>query len=156
MKYRVVTNDQALVETEWSPLAQAAWHRATRDENAGRVELFRDGQMLARVMPERGRGHRWPDGEECNLRDVLKTLLQLLRDDGWDAKELADRMTEHGLPTSRSRIEGMRGAAGKRSTPSHAEIVVMLDAVLDSYKKAQQQEDGLHSPKDVDSNREKR
>lgn len=140
MMYTVKLDGRVLARTEWEPMAQAAWTRATRDRDAaqrgGSAELWQDNTLLARVRPETGRGHRWPNGQECDLRDVLKALLQLLRDDGWDAKELAAAMTECGLPTSRARIDALRGSSqGHRSEVTPAEIVVMLNAVLSQYKK---------------------
>lgn len=125
-----------IAQTEWEPLAQAAWHRATRNQAAGgTVELIRDGRVIATHSIVGGRGARWPDGPECSLRDVVKALLQLLRDDDWDAKQIAAAMTEFGLPTSRARVDALRGAKGHPAELSHAEIVVLLNSVLNEYKR---------------------
>lgn len=141
MNYTIKLDGRVLAQTEWAPLAQAAWTRATRDRDAaqrgGAAELWVDNKRIAQVRPETGRGHRWPDGPECDLRDVLKALLQLLRDDGWDVKEIAAAMTEYGLPTTRGRIDALRGSsAGHRSEVTAAELIVMINAVLDQYKKS--------------------
>lgn len=143
MMYRVLLNGAVLTQTEWAPLAQAAWNRASRDRDSaqlgGSAELWKDGRLLSRVQPETLRGHRWPDHEcpETDLRDALKALLQLLRDDEWTAKEIAEAMTEFGLPTTRARIDALRGSTqGKRTEVTAAEIVVLINAVLSAYKKS--------------------
>jgi hypothetical protein len=140
--YTVKLNGQMLASTDWPPLAQTAWNRASRDrdsaQHGGKAELWVDTQLVASVQPETLRGHRWPMREvpECGLRDVFKAMLLLLRDDGWDAKEIADAMTAFGLPTTRSRIDALRGStAGKRTEVCAAEIVTMLYALLNQYKK---------------------
>jgi hypothetical protein len=140
-KYIIRLNGQAIADTEWPPLAQAAWNRASRDrdsaQHGGNAELRKDGTLLARVQPETGRGHAWPDAEtpECDLRDVLKALLQLLRDDEWTTKEIAEAMTAFGLPTTRGRVDALRGSTqGKRTEVTAAELVVMIYSVLAAYK----------------------
>lgn len=93
--YKIFLNEQLVCETDWPPMAQTAWNRAARDRDAaqhgGIAKLEKNGRTISSVKPEMGRGHPWPDSEnpESNMRDVLKALLQLLRDDGWDAKEIA-------------------------------------------------------------------
>ncbi len=120
-------------------MAQAAWHRATRDQSAGGVvELFKDGRLIASHRITGGRGAIWPEGEACSLQDVVKAILQLLRDDDWDAKQIAQAMTDYGLPTSRARVDGMRGSSGRSLELSHAEIVTMLNAILSEYKRGSQ------------------
>lgn len=140
--YTVKLNGQMLAATDWPPLAQAAWNRASRDrdsaQHGGKAELWVDGRLVASEQPETLHGHRWPlrDVPECDLRDVLKAIGLLLRDDGWDARELADAMTAFGLLTTRSRIDALKGStAGKRTEVCAAEIVTMLYAVLHQYKK---------------------
>lgn len=135
MEYRITVGGQLIVTCNWQPMAEAAWHRATRNEDGGAVELYKDGRLISRVMPERGRGHRWPDGPECGMQDIVRALLLLLRDDEWDVKEIAEAMTASGLPTSRARVDAMRGGSGRRATISPAEVVVMISAVLDAYRK---------------------
>jgi hypothetical protein len=140
MTYTIKLDERVLVHTDWPPMAQAAWTRATRDRDAaqhgGTAELWSDSTLVAQVRPEIGRGHPWPEGHDCDLRDVLKALLQLLRDDDWGVKEIAQAMTAFGLPTTRGRIDGLRGSsAGQRSEVTAAELVVMISAVLNQYKK---------------------
>lgn len=44
-------------------------------------------------------------------------------------------MTAHGLPTTRSRIDALRGSTqGKRTEVTAAELVVLLSSVLNEYK----------------------
>lgn len=121
-------------------MAQAAWERASRNRDAtqhgGHAVLRRDGAVMAEGRPKLKDGIPWPDAENaCDLRDVLKAAL-LLRHDGWDARELAEAMTARGLPTTRARIDALRGSTqGKRTEVTAAEIVVMLSAVLSEYKR---------------------
>jgi len=144
--YVVKLDGEVLASTDWPPLAQAAWNRAARDRDSaqlgGTAELWKDGSLLARVHPETLRGHRWPDesAPDADLRDVLKALLLLFRDDDWTAKEIAEAMTAAGLPTTRSRIDALKGStAGKRTEVMPAELVVMINAVLSAYKRSRQQ-----------------
>lgn len=135
MEYLVRHNNSIITRTSWSPMAQAAWHRATRDQKAGGVvELLKDGRLIARHVVVGGRGAAWPDGKVCDLQDLVKAIFQLLRDDEWDTKELAATMTDYGLPTSRSRLDALRGGSGRSAELSHAEIVTMIYAVLRVYK----------------------
>lgn len=141
MTWRISLGQLIVCETAWAPMAQAAWHRVTRNREAEKAgtpaEIYRGEELLSRVIPVSGRGHRWPDGSvpECGLRDVFKALLQLLRRDEWTAKELADALTDNGLPTSRARIDALRGSTkSHRAEVSEAEIVVLIDAVTRSYE----------------------
>jgi hypothetical protein len=143
MIYTIKFNGEVLAQTDWPPLAQAAWSRATRDydnrRHGGSAELWKDNRLLARAEPGARDDHRWPDRDSpvCDLRDVLKALLQLLRDDSWDVKEIAEAMTDHGLPTTRSQIDALRGSsASRRRELIPAELVVLINAVLNQYKKA--------------------
>ena len=134
MKYEVRIGTDA-VRTDWEPLAQAAWHRATRDaSNPKRVALYHNGALVTTAVPHAGQHTPWPLGPECSWSDVTAAVFQLLRDDEWDTRELAATMTAYGLPTSRARLDGLRGSAGRRLTAAPAEIVVMLYAVIDRYK----------------------
>lgn len=136
MTYTIQHDGNVVAKTDWSPLAQAAWHRATRDQAAGGVvELLKDGRVIATHRIVGGRGASWPDGPACGLQDIVKAILQLLRDDGWDARQIAEAMTTSGLATSRARIDGMRGSAGRSVELSHAEIVAMIYAVISGYKR---------------------
>ena len=135
MTYAVKHNSVPVTQTDWSPMAQAAWHRATRDQaTGGIVELLKNGRVIATHRIVGGRGADWPDGPACGLRDVVKALMQLLRDDDWDAKQVADAMSKQGLPTSRARVEAMKGSAGRSVDLSHAEVVTLINAVLSEYK----------------------
>lgn len=137
--YTVKLNGRVLAHTDWPPLAQAAWNRAARDRDSahhgGVAELWRDNEMLARVQPETIVGHPWPDGPECDLREVLKALLQLLRDDGWTTKEIAEAMTEYGLPTTRARVDSLKGSTqGKRTEVTASELTTLIFSVISAYK----------------------
>lgn len=141
MTYIIKHNGTALAEADWPPLAQAAWHRATRDQNAGGVvEIVRDGCVIATHRIVSRRGARWPDGQECGLRDVVKAVFQLLRDFDMDARSIAEAMTAYGLPTSRARVDALRGAKGHSAELSHAEIVTMIYAVIDALEKGDREE----------------
>lgn len=138
-EYVVRHNGRELARSNWAPLAQAAWHRATRDQHTGGVvELVADGRLVASHRIVGGRGARWPCGPECGLRDIVKALLQLLRDDDWSVQEIAETMTDYGLPTSRARVDAMRGSAGRSIDLSAAEVETMIRAVLHSYKQSDQ------------------
>ena len=143
-RYSIYLNDELQCETDWPPMAQAAWNRAGRDRNAaqhgGIATLKKDGHILVSAQPQTLKGLPWPDHDEpeCDLRDVVKSLLLLLRHDGWDAKEIAEAMTAHGLPTTRSRIDALRGSTqGKRTEVTAAELVVLISSVLNEYKRSE-------------------
>ncbi|WP_148558678.1 hypothetical protein [Pseudomonas chlororaphis] len=143
-KYRIHLDDELICETEWSPLAQAAWNRAARNrdsaQSGGTAEIWKGSELLSRVRPQTLHGHPWPDknSPECDLRDVIKHLLLLLRHDGWDAKEVAEAMTAAGLPTTRSRIDALRGSTpGKRTELVPAELVVLISSILGEYKRTE-------------------
>ncbi|WP_155393704.1 hypothetical protein [Xanthomonas albilineans] len=161
--YTVKLNGEALCRTDWPPRAQAAWSRAGRDRDSaqrgGVAELWKGDQLLARVHPESLVGHPWPDRDvpEVGLRDVLKSLLLLLRDDGWDARAIANAMTERGLPTTRGRIDALRGSTqGKRTEVTAAELVTLIDAVLAQYKQEGGQPHACGVPVDSVDGRQKR
>lgn len=141
--YVVKLNDEITCATDLAVVAQAAWNRASRDRDSaqrgGVAELWRDQRLLARVQPETLIGHEWPDPETPlpDLRDVFKALLQLLRTDGWDAKEIAEAMTgELGFPTTRARIDAMRGStSGKRTEVTHSEIIAVIYAAIKKHRR---------------------
>lgn len=150
--YTVKLNGAVIAHTDWPPLAQAAWNRASRDrdsaQHGGVVELWVDNRRVASEKPQTLRGHPWPvqDAPDCDLRDVLKAFLQLMRDDGWDAKQIAEAMTHGGLPTTRARIDALRGSTpGKRTDVCAAELVVMMGSILTQYKKPGRQSDASGS-----------
>lgn len=139
-EYRVYLDGALTCATEWQPMAEAAWNRATRHRDGGLAELELDGRILASVEAGRGRSAGWPDQDTaaCDLRDVLKNLLLLLRHDGWDAREIADAMTARGLPTTRARIDALRGSTpGKRTEVTPAELVVLISSILSEYKRTE-------------------
>jgi hypothetical protein len=140
-EYRIYLNDELLCCTDWPPMAQAAWNRAARDRDAaqhgGQAILLKDGVGLARVRPQILHGHPWPDTAvpECELRDVLKAVLIVLRHAGVDAVALADSATAAGLPTTRARIDALRGTTpGKRTAVCAAEVMALLYAAIPLLK----------------------
>jgi hypothetical protein len=147
--YRVILNDRLVCETDWPVMAQAAWNRAARDrdsaQHGGVAVLEKDSRVLARVQPETRRGHRWPDDEapEATWHDTVKALLLLLRADNWSSKDVAEAMTSYGLPTSRARIDALRGSTpGKRTEVMPAEVVLMIYAIVNAYRSGQNAESG--------------
>lgn len=137
-EYVVRHNGEVIATSSWTPLAEAAWHRATRDQAAGGlVELLRDGRTIATHRVVGGRGAAWPDGPASDMRTVVKAVIQLLRSDDWDARQIAEAMTKYGLRTSRARIDGMRGSAGRSVDVCAAEIATMLYAVTNEYKQSE-------------------
>ena len=148
MMYRITLNNEVVAETKLSFVAQAAWDRASRDrdsaQHGGEACIYKDGNLLAQVQPRTLVGHPWPDSEvaAADLRDVLKAFLQLMRDDGWTGKEVAQAMTDFGLPTTRSQIDSLKGATdGKRREVTAAEITTMIFAVLNAYKSTDEKAD---------------
>lgn len=140
--YRIYLDEELLCKTDWPPMAQAAWHRASRDRDAaqhgGEAVIIKDGNTLARVQPRTGVGHPWPDRDvaESDLRDVVKTMLTMLRHAGIDTQTLAQSCTGSGLPMTRARIDALRGSTpGKRTAVCEAEIVCLLSAAIPLLKK---------------------
>lgn len=140
-EYRIYLDDELICKTDWPPMAQAAWHRAARERNAAqngcRAVFFKDGQCLADVQPRTQIGHPWPDqSAECDLRDIVKASLTLLRHAGVDVIDVADAMTKSGIPTTRSHIDAMRGSTpGKRAEVSVADVVCLLYAAIPLLQK---------------------
>lgn len=141
-EYRVYLDDELLCKTEWPSMAQAAWHRASRERNAsqhgGQAVLVKDGLVLADVQPRMPQGHAWPDATapEADMRDIVKAALQLLRHAGHDIRSVADQMTAQGLPTTRSRLDALKGSTpDKRAQVCAAEIVVLLNAACSLVRK---------------------
>lgn len=116
MTYEVRHNNRVLTQTGWKPMAEAAWHRATRDQAAGGVvELIKEGRVVAVHRIVGGRGAAWPDGQASQLQDLVKAIFQYLRGGDWEAKSIAEAMTSYGLPTSP--IKGLGSLACQRITP---------------------------------------
>lgn len=135
MKWCVRVDGNKVVDSDWQPIAEAAWHRATRDQYAGgEVELLRDGEIVAAHKVTRGRGASWPLGDPCGLQHIVKQIVLLLREDGWDARKIAEAMTRAGLATSRARVEAMRGSSGRAIEMCPAEIVTLLHSITREYR----------------------
>ena len=142
MEWRIYLDEELLCKTNWPPMAQAAWHRATRDRDAaqhgGEAVIIKDGSELARVQPRTGVGHPWPDRSIAvsDMHDVVKTLMTMLRHAGIDAVALAQSCTDSGLPMTRARIDALRGSTqGKRTAVCEAEVVVLMSAAIPLLKK---------------------
>jgi hypothetical protein len=141
-EYRIYLDEELLCKTDWPPMAQAAWHRASRDRDAaqhgGEAVIIKDGLELARVQPRTGVGHAWPDRDvgAADMHDVVKTMLTMLRHAGIDAPALAQSCSNAGLPMTRARIDALRGSTpGKRTAVCEAEIVCLLSAAIPLLKK---------------------
>lgn len=137
MKYRILLDDAPVGTSDWLPVAQAAWGRATRDRDAaqhgGEAVLLIDGRVVAAVQPRTLDGHPWPvrDDHVTDLRDAAKALLALTRAAGVDAQKLAQAMADNGLPTTRARLKDISTMEqGRRSATSPAELVAMCYAAI--------------------------
>lgn len=142
MKYRIFVDDEPAGATDWLPIAQAAWHRATRDRHAaqhgGDAVLMIDGRVVASVRPRTGEGCPWPVSADhiVDLRDVTKAVQQLARVAGVPAAHLADTMTELGLPTAPAHLKSLETQqAGRRTQVCAAEIVALCYAAIHFLKK---------------------
>ncbi len=141
MKYRILLDDAPIGTTDWLPLAQAAWDRATRHrdaaQHAGEAVLLIDGRVVASVQPRTLDGHPWPVRSDpvVGLRDTAKAVLLLARAAGVDAQALAQAMTDSGLPTTPARLKNISTMEqGRRSATSPAEIVAMCYAAVSAIK----------------------
>ena len=137
MKYRILLDDAPVGATDWLPIAQAAWDRATRHRDAaqhgGEAVLLIDWRVAASVQPRTLEGHPWPvrDDHVTDLRDVAKAVLALARAAGVDARALAQAMTDSGLPTTRARLKDISTMEqGRRSATTPAELVAMCYAAV--------------------------
>ena len=137
MKYRVLLDDAPVGMTDWLPVAQAAWDRATRHRDAaqhgGEAVLIVDGRVVASVQPRTLDGHPWPvrDDHVTELRDVAKAVIALARAAGVDAKTLAQAMTDSGLQTTPARLKDISTTEqGRRSATSPAEMVAICYAAI--------------------------
>lgn len=141
MKYRILLDDAPVGSTDWLPLAQAAWDRATRHrdaaQHAGEAVLLIDGRVVASVQPRTLDGHPWPVRSDSvvGLRDTAKAVLLLARSAGVDAQSLAQAMTDSGLPTTPARLKNISTTErGRRSATSPAELVAMCYAAVAAIK----------------------
>lgn len=137
MKYRILLDDAQIGMTDWLPIAQAAWDRATRHRDAaqhgGEAVLMVDGQIVASVQPRTLDGHPWPLREDrvTDLKDAAKAVLALARAAGVDAHALAQAMGDSGLPTTAARLKNISTTEqGRRSATSPAELVAMCYAAI--------------------------
>lgn len=133
-EFRIYLDDELQCKTTSPVLAQAAWHRASRDgrvaEAGGSVRAYEGEVTVAEMHPEPRVGHPWPDGRDhqADLRDVWDSLLRVLKQQGMDDQALAGALNRFGLTTSS--VQGsVQDDLGGRTVPSAAELVVLLDAV---------------------------
>ena len=129
--YRVSLNGALVCATDWPTMAEAAWNRACRDRDGAQHGWLAELEASGRVERRRcqaGTAPPWP--EPSDLRDVLKALLGYLRLNGISAADIAAHMTAYGLPTTRARIDGLRGSTpGKRAEVTPAELVVLITSL---------------------------
>ena len=141
MKYRILLDDAQVGSSDWLPVAQAAWDRATRHRDAaqhgGEAVLMVDGQIVASVQPRTLDGHPWPVREDsvADLRDAAKAVLALSKAAGVSPQMLAQAMSDNGLPTTPARLKNISTTEhGRRSATSPAEIVAMCYAGVSVIK----------------------
>ncbi|MDP3322360.1 MAG: hypothetical protein Q8S71_02295 [Hydrogenophaga sp.] len=140
--YKIYLDEELICSTDWSPMAQAAWSRFSRDRDAAQhgaqLVLLKNEVELASVQPRTGQGWPWPDKatEEVDLRDVAAAIQQLARVAGVPAAALADELTAQGLPTTPARLKSMSTQQdGRRTHVSAAEIVTLCYAAIGVLKK---------------------
>lgn len=141
MKYRILLDDAPAGATDWLPVAQAAWDRASRDRDAaqhgGEAVLLIDGRVMTAVQPRTHEGHPWPvrDDHVTDMRDVAKAVQQLARIAGVSAAQLADQLASMGLPTTPARLKSIESQeSGRRAHVSAAEIVALCYAAIGVLK----------------------
>lgn len=140
-EFRIYLDDQLLCKTTSPILAQAAWHRASRDARAaeagGFVKAYEGEVTVAEMHPEPRVGHPWPDGRDhqADLRDVWDSLLRLLNQQGLDDQALTDALNRYGLSTG-SVVSAVQDDLGGRTVPSAAEVVVLLEALAQDRQNA--------------------
>lgn len=133
-EFRIYLDDELLCATRSPVLAQAAWHRASRDarvaEAGGTVRAYEGEVTVAEMHPEPRVGHPWPDGRDrqADLRDVWDSLLRMLAQQGLDDQALTDALNRFGLKTSSVQAT-VHDDLGGRTIPSAAELVVLLEAI---------------------------
>lgn len=137
MKYRIYVNEELTGATDWLPIAQAAWDRASRDRDGAQhgwdATLTVDGNVAATVRPRTGDGHAWPIQADpvVGPRDVAKAILALARKAGVSAKDLAEEMGKQGLPTNPARLKSISTLEqGRRTHVSDAELVAICYAAI--------------------------
>ena len=137
MKYRILLDDAQVGSSDWLPVAQAAWDRATRHRDAaqhgGEAVLLIDGHVVAAVQPRTLDGHPWPVQEDrvTDLRDVAKAVIAMARAAGVSPQMLAQAMGDNGLPTTAARLKNISTMEqGRRSATSPAELVAVCYAAI--------------------------
>lgn len=140
--YEIYLNDELVGRSDWPPVAQAAWDRAARDrdsaQHGGEAALWKDGQKIASVQPRTGAGHPWPDQatEIVGLRDLAAAILQLSRIAGADARVVAEKLTEMGMPTNPARLKSIAATeSGRRTATTPAELVSLCYAAIGALKR---------------------
>lgn len=115
-------------------MAEAAWHRATRDTHGGyaRCTLTIDGRHVAAGNSTQT-GLWWPQQlPTVGTADIYKAALLLAHQLGIGPAELSDVATQKGLPLSRANIDdGRRGRGG-----SLPEVYVLLHCIVHIIKAA--------------------
>lgn len=119
-------------KTDWQPMAEAAWNRASRDTFGGyaRCTLSVDGREVAAGNSTQN-GLRWPANlDTVGVPELYKAALLLAQQLGVGAAELAEVAAQKGLPLSRANIDdGRRGKGG-----SMAEVYVLLHCIVHVIK----------------------
>lgn len=122
--------------TDWLPMAEAAWNRASKDTLGGYspFSLSVDGREVARST-SRPEGSPWPrQYPAVTLANLYKATALLAHQLDIDRIEIAETMSKMGLTMSPANIkEAERGKGG-----SMAELVVEIHALITIIKEAQQ------------------
>ena len=130
-------HSEQVCQTGWPPMAEAAWHRATRDTFGGyaRCTLTVDGHTVVTGNSTQN-GIPWPRSiQSVGPADLYKALLLLAHQLSIGPVEMAAEATEMGLPLSRANIDdGRRGKGG-----SLAELFVLLHSLTSIIKKSDAQ-----------------
>lgn len=140
-EFRIYLDDELQCKTTSPVLAQAAWHRASRNgrvaEAGGFVKAYEGEVTVAEMHPEARVGHPWPDGRDhqADLRDVWDSLLRVLKQQGLDDQALTGALNRYGLTTS-SVEAAVQDELGGRTVPSAAEVVVLLEALYQDRQNA--------------------
>lgn len=137
MKYRILLDDAPAGASDWLPIAQAAWARVSRERDAahhgGEAVLMIDGRIVATVQPRLPGGHPWPvPGDHvADMQDVAKAILALARVAGVGPQDLAQAMTDQGLPTTAGRLKAISTLdKTRRSHVDPAELVAICYAAI--------------------------
>ncbi|OQS33689.1 hypothetical protein [Chromobacterium haemolyticum] len=136
-EYRIYfENGDRAVTTDWPARAQAAWFRITHDwrgaVDGGDAVVEKDGLTIARENVKTGEAKPWPDkhDREIDINDVAASITLLCKYAGIKPADLAQEMTNAGLPTSRSRIETIKATGTRKAGTCPAELVTLIDAAV--------------------------